>query len=192
MIKLSILIPSIITRKAMLDRLLAVINPQLTDGVQVITDIDNGEISIGNKRNRLLEKATGEFLCFIDDDDTIAEDYISTMLETINNNPTIDAIGFLEEVWTLNKPRNIRILSGEALLHLNPVRSSIAKTEAFIDSNLGEDRNWIKRVIPKLKHEIFIDKVLYKYLYVDPDKRNEYTNAMKLQEILFNTIGEPL
>lgn len=36
----------------------------------------NGGLSIGKKREQLVEQATGKYLCFLDDDEDIAPNYI--------------------------------------------------------------------------------------------------------------------
>jgi len=59
--KLSILIPTVVGREHLLERLRSVLNPQLTEDVEVIEQKDNKEISIGRKRQTLLEKAAGEY-----------------------------------------------------------------------------------------------------------------------------------
>jgi glycosyltransferase involved in cell wall biosynthesis len=43
------------------------------------------DLTIGNKRNVLVNLATGKFLAFIDDDDRIADDYCKTIIDVINS-----------------------------------------------------------------------------------------------------------
>jgi len=72
---LSLLICSLKDRQGYLERLMQILDPQLSgieDKVEVIVELDNGERSIGAKRNALLDKAKGEYLAFIDDDDIIS------------------------------------------------------------------------------------------------------------------------
>src|SRR6478736_2156247 len=101
-IKLSILIPTVVGREEKLQRLMDVLDPQFDElvkeaintgemPVEIIIDKDNKEVSIGAKRQRLLERAMGEYVVFIDDDDLVSETYIQDIL----NNTGSDSIGFL-------------------------------------------------------------------------------------------------
>ena len=40
----------------------------------------DGGVSIGEKRNSLVQKASGEYLCFLDDDDEITPNYIEQLV----------------------------------------------------------------------------------------------------------------
>jgi hypothetical protein len=73
----SILIPTIETRAHFLERLLSVLTPQVVDGVEILIEKDDGESKIGAKRNRLIGRATGDYVCGIDDDDLVTSDYVA-------------------------------------------------------------------------------------------------------------------
>ena len=85
--KLSILICSLREREKSLNKLLEVIEPQRTSEVEIILDTDNGEVTTGFKRNRLLNAAFGEYISFIDDDDLVSNDYIVKILKAIETSP---------------------------------------------------------------------------------------------------------
>ena len=51
--------------------------------VEVLTEVDSKQITTGAKRNNLLNKAQGKYICFIDDDDHIYPNYIKLILEAI-------------------------------------------------------------------------------------------------------------
>jgi len=53
--------------------------------IEIIIDTDNMVKSVGQKRNDLIKKARGQFICFIDDDDFIAENYLSIILYHLNS-----------------------------------------------------------------------------------------------------------
>ena len=59
--KFSILVCSVEKRKHFLDRLKSILEPQLTDEVELLVDLDSGQKTIGQKRNDLLEKAQGDY-----------------------------------------------------------------------------------------------------------------------------------
>src|SRR5210317_1001189 len=87
-IKLSILIPTLYSRLRSISNLLEELNYQIQSApVQVLWIGDNKSISIGEKRNQLLDNAKGEWVCFVDDDDMVSNNYVSTLLEAIDLNP---------------------------------------------------------------------------------------------------------
>ena len=81
--KLSILICSLESRRALCNNLKLQLKEQKNEAVEVIIYEDKGELSIGEKRNKLLKRAKGEYVCFIDDDDEISKNYINLALEGI-------------------------------------------------------------------------------------------------------------
>ena len=73
-IKLSILILSIPSRIKQLETLLEKLENQFDDDrVEILVMLDNKSFHIYEKRNELLDMARGEYLCFLDDDDNVAE-----------------------------------------------------------------------------------------------------------------------
>jgi len=182
-LRLSILICSLVSRAPLLERLKSILTPQLTDQVEVLYDIDNGEKIIGQKRNDLLERAQGDYICFIDDDDTVSNDYVSKILRAIETNP--DCCG-IEGVMTTNgrNPRRfIHSLRYNSWYekdgvyyrnpnHLNPIRREIAIQVRFILVNKGEDSDFSKNILPLLKSEVYINSMIYNYLFIDYDLRN--------------------
>lgn len=57
---------------------------------------DNKEITIGEKREKLYQMANGLYSWQIDDDDDIAENAIELIIQSIKNNPEIPCITFEE------------------------------------------------------------------------------------------------
>lgn len=177
---LSILIPTIPERALMFNKLYAELCRQgFGKGVELLSCDENW--SIGAKRNYLLDKAKGEYLCFIDDDDMVASDYIDTLLKALEskpdcvslrgvitwdgNNPELfeHSIKYKAYVTTTNPIKYERYPN-----HLNAIKSSIAKQFKFPEINHGEDTDWATQIHNSgmLKKEVYIDKVLYHYLYI--------------------------
>lgn len=52
--------------------------------VELLYLLDNKRRSVGAKRNDLLDAANGEYLCFIDDDDAVATDYVQKIYNMIS------------------------------------------------------------------------------------------------------------
>ena len=55
--------------------------------VEVLWLGDNKTMSVGEKRNKLLSLAKGDYVCFVDDDDWVADDYIDEILKGIEQKP---------------------------------------------------------------------------------------------------------
>jgi len=86
--KLSILICSVFERdaKPLVQKLLAQIG---TEPVEVLMLADNRKRSTGFKRQVLLNNAQGEYVTFIDDDDSVSADYIAEVLTATENNADV-------------------------------------------------------------------------------------------------------
>ena len=176
MIKLSILICSLEERKLHLNYLLEFLNKQKTDEVEILTEIDNGEISIGKKRNLLLQRATGEYIVFIDDDDGVSNDYVPKILDALKED--VDCCG-IEGIITFNgkgPKRFIHSLKYDKWFedenayyrcpnHLNPTKTEIARKIGYTAVRWAEDFDYSLRIRGSLKTECYIDKCIYYYLF---------------------------
>lgn len=81
--KLSLLICHLLERHDKLKRLHDIIEPQITSGdVECLVDAAQND-TIGTKRNRLLQRSTGEYVAFVDDDDGLSNNYIKLLMEGI-------------------------------------------------------------------------------------------------------------
>lgn len=180
--KLSILIPSLHKRTDVFCKLIKGLYEQKTDEVEIISLIDDGEMSIGAKRNELVKVASGEYISFVDDDDSVSKNYISNLLKGIEQG--VDCCS-LRGVITWDGERlelfehSIKYdsyktnVSGEAITyerfpnHLNCIKSSIVKQIKFPEINHGEDTDFATQIfnLGLIKTEYFIDEVIYHYQY---------------------------
>lgn len=179
---LTILICTIPQRKAMFDTLLAELLKQadgLGEHVEIIADGNNG--SIGAKRQGLLEMAKGEYIVFIDDDDSVAPDYIRSILDALLTKP--DCIGFNGKMTTDGRNEQKWIISNRykrwhedrntyyrCTNHITPVRRDIALSVGFKNKSHGEDYDYSMGLVGKCIVETFIDKYLYHYNYKTVNK----------------------
>jgi len=93
-IKLSILMATTVDRRDLFRPLYIEIMGQCNmKPVEVLFEEDNKEISIGAKRQKLLERAKGEYIVFFDSDDWPYPVYVVSILEALKSNP--DCVGFL-------------------------------------------------------------------------------------------------
>ena len=194
MCKLSILILSIPERLKQLIRLYEVLENQIRSGacesqVEVLTLLDNKQKTIAEKRNILLNSASGEFLAFLDDDDKVADNYIKEIIEAIKKEPKADVITYDQDCLINGIPLKVSFGLGnphEGLTydkikgcykdikrppyHICVWRKEIAKSEKFenVRAENGqsiEDIHWCLRLYPKCQSTYHISKVLHNYLY---------------------------
>ena len=77
--------------------------------VELIYKLDNKRRSVGAKRNGLLRDALGDYICFVDDDDSVAPDYVQKVVSIIakvrKGDPPTDVICFPQRA--ILKPSNV-------------------------------------------------------------------------------------
>jgi len=192
--KLSILVPTTTKRcERFFTNMIENINNQIIknnrNDVEVLGLLDNYKKTIGEKRNILLNMASGSFIVFVDDDDRISEDFLFEILNAIDCNPNADCIVYdmicvisgcrkihskfgIEYDYTKLAPWTIENCSVKNEIpelwygkpsHNMVWASRIAKTCIFPQTNTGEDFAWVKQAWPKIKHQVRIDKVIYYY-----------------------------
>lgn len=193
--ELSILILTLPTRIDSYARLIKNLNQQiiesnLIDRVQILSFCDSKEISVGEKRNILLNKSCGKYVCFIDDDDVVSSDYVIKLFSALNSNA--DAITFCGEYIESENitPFSISMIHRGNYNHPNifyrlpnhlcPVKREIALSCQFTDKNFGEDSDYSERINRYIKNEFHIQDKLYFYMYnsnTSQTKPNNNLNA---------------
>ena len=179
--KLSLLIPTTPDRHTYVVLLRREIARQVEElkawaQVEVLLEEDNYEHSIGWKRNMLLQRASGEYLAFIDSDDRVANNYLENVMKGIdkgadccslrgiitfdgrNGKPFIHSM--LYNAYTEDEAAYYRYPN-----HLNCMKASIAKQFKFPEINHGEDTDWATQIHRSglLKTEYDITDILYYY-----------------------------
>lgn len=185
---LSILIATVKGREKSFDKLIKTLESQTCSDVEVLSLKDNKELSIGNKRQTLIEMASGDYVCFIDDDDSVAPDYIERILGALEQKP--DCVGFKilcttngtnprtacgslrYKVWANNKDGYDYVRSP---YHKNPILRSAVLQIGFKDMRFGEDHDFSKRMSESglLQHEVFINDYMYYYQYSTKENHNK-------------------
>jgi hypothetical protein len=181
--KWSILIPTLRKREKQFNYIfeklqLQINRNKLEKKVEIATYKNEGEISIGLIRNKLIEMSQGEYISFFDDDDDCHENYISMIFDALKTNPdvvslegiitfngqnakkfihSIDFNAYFEKNKTFYRPPN----------HLNTIKSSIVKMILFKDMTYSEDTDFAMRLCNAklLKTEIKINEPYYFYKY---------------------------
>lgn len=176
----SILILTMPQRAAMLARLLAVLEPQICEGVELRIRESDPSLPVGQNREILRWNARGEYLCFIDDDDLVPPHYVKRILPQLlhPDGDGVDYVGFnLEQrrdgEFVLIERRSLRyggvFHDGRGwfrdLSHLNPMRRDLA-LRAPMAGWPGEDARWADalRRLDVVRTEHVLDETLYYYL----------------------------
>ena len=161
----------------------------LNQHIEIIGQRDNKEISVGLKRQQLLERAKGIFVSGFDSDDWPHKDYIHDIWNVLYiNKDVIDHVGFIEDCdIDGNKSRSIFSIKHPSWENKEPgydqvrcanPKSVIRRTKAlqvgFVDLRFGEDIIFSEAVTPLLASEIFIDKPLYFYNHVSTPFNERY------------------
>lgn len=177
--RLDVLICTLESRSALLARLRSELTAQRTKyglPVGIVTSCDRGLAAIGAKRQLLLEKSRADYVVFVDDDDRIAPDYLSRIIEALKENP--DCIGIQGVMTTDGKSPHLfehsirhphwHTRNGvhyRTPNHLNPVRRTLAIQTGFQPLRVAEDRDYSERLRPLLKTEVFLSGPIYFYDY---------------------------
>lgn len=190
---LTIMIPTTVDRREQFANLINELQRQrmgfrIEGLVEIIWREDNKEISVGLKRQQLLEDAKGEFVVGFDSDDFPAPTYLEDILNSLLSNPEIDHVGFIEDCDIDGaKSRSIFSIKHKSwdekeegydqVRCANP-KSVIRRTKAlqvgYKDLRWGEDRVFAEAVTPLLESEVFIDKPLYKYIHKSSNPTERY------------------
>ena len=178
-------------RKAYLNRLLNFINQHTSvedkAKIEIIVNSDDGTKSVGQKRNEVLDSASGKFVCFVDDDDLIDHSYVRTILDIIENNEDLDCIGFSGMYYVDGKEvmlfkhaneygghyKDAMGVQHRPVNHLNPVRTEYARQIRFPEKDFGEDSDYCDRLLESglIKNEVIINKIMYHYLWSEEGSR---------------------
>ena len=183
-IDLSILVCSVHTRyKTFLpliqDQLydqLAALSEADQDRVEIIILTDNKKMMLGHKRNTMVDIAQGKYIAFVDDDDRLAPDYLAQLLTATDTNA--DSIVFKAEVSLNGEPAKICDYSKDHRRdynhkdgyfripnHICCIKRSVSLKSSFPNVLYGEDAGYGKVLLPFLKTEHKINKILYYYDY---------------------------
>jgi hypothetical protein len=174
---LTILICTIQAREKKLRRLLDILIPQIDSSVSLVMNADDN-MTVGEKRNRLVGGAAGKYVCFVDDDDLVSNDYVKKITDAIKSGYP-DCVGIQGIMLTnSNCPRrffhtievNNWYTNGSeyyrAPNHLNPIKKEIVQKVQFNSfKSFWEDLEFSSSIKHLLKTEVMIDDPVYYYLY---------------------------
>ena len=188
----SVLVCGVAARRSLCGELLDSLARQIGDKpVELLYLLDNQRRDVGSKRNALLAAAAGAYVSFVDDDDSVSENYVSAVFDRmVEAVPPPDVIVF-GQLCHLVAEGFTRICSyslGQAYeqgeipapapgaprqwwkgppAHTMVWASQIAKGCRFPAKNFGEDVDWVAQACARATTQLVIDEVLYHYRF-DP------------------------
>lgn len=151
----------------------------------IFTDIDDGSMSIGTKRNRLVKKAANfgaDYALFFDDDDKPEDCYIDVLQAGITSGADVvslrgnyysdgEFIGVFEHSIKYSayktNPDGSEIKFERYPNHLNCMKFEVMKKFHFLEINHGEDTQFATKVFKSglLKKEYHSNEIVYNYLH---------------------------
>lgn len=144
--------------------------------IAIVTRPDNGEQTVGFKRNNILVECAADYISFVDDDDNVSDDFIKTYFDLAQENK--DCI----ELWGRHQVDGefCKIFKHSIIYknwweddafyyrcpnHLNLIKTEHAKKIGFGNIKYGEDSDFSKRLRDAglLKTESKCPKITYEY-----------------------------
>lgn len=181
-VALSVLVPSVSSRREtfapkIMDQLFGqheALSPEDQTRVEILMLTDAKGVTLGTKRNDMVRLARGAYVAFVDDDDRVTPDYLSSLLEATERGD--DVITFLASVTTnggrpmvcrysmaFDEDKNTSKEYHRIPNHLSAVRRELALRTPFPELGKSEDSEYAKQLKPLLRSEYHIDRTLYHY-----------------------------
>lgn len=160
--------------------------------IQILVDDSKGflegGLSIGEKRQCLLDKAKGKYICYLDSDDWIAPNYLEALVRLCQSD--MDVCTFKNMTKTSGYWAVINMLLGvdnedatpsktvmRSPWHICPIRRSIAIRHSFPKTNYGEDWEWLNEVLKECETEAHSQMILHEYRHGVHSESDKITKA---------------
>jgi hypothetical protein len=209
---ISILIPTLTSRRPLFDLVLQEVRRQIAEvpeiRVEVLWEEDERELTLGAKRNLLMDRCTGTYHCFIDDDDILAPYFLKSFVPMIQSGIDYDCASFVGAhyergvftklfnhslfftEWFETEERYFRSPSP-----MNMLKTSIVRQVRYKDIRDTEDHEFSIRLVGTglLKTEFAVDPNRPLYHYVDGVKedREKWTYTWDGDYIRLYRIRDP-
>lgn len=157
--------------------------------VELLVEYDRGEKTSGQKRFDITQKAMGDYVCFVDDDDQVSSDYVKEILEGCKQDK--DVITFcLEmtrsdrpktEIWRFGLQTNQRSQGKMMVNHLCAWRRETATRVSWCpDVGYADDQLWMQPLYHAglVQTEYHLPEVLYHYQFSPQVTQNQKTDRM--------------
>lgn len=172
--KLSILIPALKSRpwECVYNKL---VKQASNLDVEILLNLDNGQATSGVKRQELLDQSRGDYICYVDDDDDVADNYINKIYTAMNSGADVISFnlalykeGLPREQWTLGCFPNSRKQGVMLVNHLCAWKRSLASKVSWCPF-LGnsDDHLWSQPLYFAgcVKSNFHINEILYEYRF---------------------------
>lgn len=144
------------------------------NNVEILCITDNKIMSIGEKRNLLKKIMRGRFGGFVDDDDMIKDNYVSSILSKVNDGSDVIVFKAMydngdhkrEVHYDYRYPADSNTEAAYLRIpnHLMYFKKELLNMVDYQEINFGEDAFWAQAIKPYIKSQSMIDEVLYTYL----------------------------
>lgn len=151
----------------------------LNDQVEIIIDDRDHKVTTGEKRNDLMDRATGKYTWYVDEDDYLFPYAIEEIIEASKKDPdvicfngfmTTDGKDRVDFELRLGHPYCATQRDGKEFYlrfpnHIVPMKREKIKHIRFRHVTLGEDYPWAQKIndLGLLKTQEIIDKDIYHY-----------------------------
>lgn len=156
--------------------------------VECLRLCDNGERTSGQKRQELSRQATGDYVCWVDDDDLVSPDYVTRILTGCLTG--VDVVGITlqmfkdyvpGEVWHFGLYPDQRSRGLMAANHLCAWKREIAERVCWTpELGYGDDQAWYGplHAAGLAKTGVTIQEPIYRYLFSSGDTANQQKSVM--------------
>lgn len=178
--KYEFLIPTVPHRHEKLCNLLKVIDSQIAPGVGALVYRDNLRVSYREKLQTLSDAATGRYVSILQDDDSIAPDYVETILEAIRDEP--DQVGFRVRHTTDGVPASVIhsklhwpgvMFDGSTHyrdhMYFNPMKRELFQAVPFRGDACDDEWTEDQRAAGLVQTEVFVDREIFYYIRTSSD-----------------------
>lgn len=149
--------------------------------VEVLWNADNGELTLGQKRNVLMDQCTGKYHCFIDDDDVLAPYFLKSFVPMIQSGIDYDCASFVGAHYHAGK---FMKLFNHSIVYkdwfetperyyrcpspMNLIKTSIVRQVRYRDIRNTEDHEFSMRLLKtgllQTEFEVNPNRPLYHYI----------------------------
>jgi len=180
------------SRAQFLSRLITKLGPQVAEheeDVEISLHYFDKNLTMGENRQWMVESAWSEYICFVDDDDLVADDYVARIYPLLDGE--VDYVGFMVQTYIDGKKllptsHSLRhehwFEDGNGayrdISHLNPIKRELA-LRATHKGGYTHDQDWASQLRAQkvVTKEHFISDVMYFYYYRS-NKRDDLAAAV--------------
>lgn len=178
--KYELLIPTVPHRHEKLCNLLSKLDAQMSPDTGVLLYRDNLRISYREKLQALSDFATGDYVSVLQDDDSVASDYIEAILTAVQEGP--DQVGFRVRHTTdgiradvIHSMQHFPGVMFDGRTHyrdhmyFNPMKRELFQAVRFRGDACDDEWAYDQRTLGLVRTEVFIDREIFYYIRTSSD-----------------------